>query len=224
MALGCVANTSQRDVALAAEENESDKIDTEKIRWDLGCCEGWPRRSCRVHGGKSTWAPIPWETNITDGWRKEEKEKVSTATLDQSRTACINERNMWTDGLLDSQNADVEKRCVRYVNGEYDPKTVPPEWWSWLSMSRREPPTEELMAGIERMRESTKAKAEALKLDELRRRAERDSSHPQDNEQGMEQGLDSLLQDLGHKGNIGPGSKAEEENEDLAWKPEAWKP
>mmetsp|Transcript_3799 Transcript_3799/g.23990 ORF Transcript_3799/g.23990 Transcript_3799/m.23990 type:complete len:159 (+) Transcript_3799:100-576(+) len=122
------------------------------------------------------------------------------------------------------EGEDVEKRSVRYANGEYDPKTVPPEWWSWLSMARREPPTEELMAEIERMRESTKAKAEALKVDELRRRAERDSSHPQDNEQGMEQGLDSLLQDLGHKGNIGPGTKAEDEDQDLAWKPEAWKP
>lgn len=91
-------------------------------------------------------------------------------------------------------------------------------------MSRREPPTEELMEQIERMRESTKAKATALKIEELKRRAERNSTHPHGDEQGMEQGLDSLLQDLGHKAKIGPGDNGEEEDQDLAWKPEAWKP
>ena len=41
----------------------------------------------------------------------------------------------------------VEKRTVVTPDRRYDPELVPPEWSQWLKMTRREPPTEEEIAG-----------------------------------------------------------------------------
>lgn len=132
--------------------------------------------------------------------------------------------NMYYRWIEDSHDGkEVERRSVRYKHGEYDPHSIPAEWWSWLHMSRKDPPSEELMRQLESMRQETRERAQALKKEEMLRKGSGDHRHQEHEDQEMERGLGSLLQDLGHREKIESGV-TKETGEQSAWKPDAWKP
>ena len=71
---------------------------------------------------------------------------VSTGSLSQAELTLLWVHCPRWPGT-NSYGDPVEKRTVVTPDRRYDPELVPPEWSQWLKTTRREPPTEEEVAG-----------------------------------------------------------------------------
>jgi NADH:ubiquinone oxidoreductase subunit len=94
----------------------------------------------------------PGSARHSSSWLKSTTEYLFSDTLDEKVEVGIDSAGNRYYEIVRTFRADNSKQSLRVVEPEsgataadYDPTTVPPQWQSWLSYSRRDPPvTDEL--------------------------------------------------------------------------------